>query len=340
MTLDIRKAGAVLALSLALWGAGWASRAAAQPERFTPEELEPLIASLESEGFTRPALDVVFHDERLRKVERVVTINVLNPDSAQIYEQFRGRFAIRLARKFRGKHMALLERVERRYGVPKDVIVAILLVETQFGTAANNYRLLDVFTTLIVDASPEAVERHYQRLKPSYPDLQREYLEERLTKKADWAYKELVALLAIQDARRIGDLYAIKGSYAGAFGMPQFLPTSYLAWAVDGNKDRRFDLDNTQDAMASIANFLRQHGWTRRAAPAQKQRAVWEYNHSRHYVDTIFEVARRVRVAPVRTQPAARPAAAAEAQAAPADAAPPWADPVDVGVRVPAGFQP
>jgi hypothetical protein len=69
------------------------------------------------------------------------------------------------------------------------------------------------------------------------------------------------------------------------------MPSSYVQWAVDGNHDRRVDLDNPSDAMASIANFLVQHGWTRDATLQQKMRAVWEYNHSMHYARTIFGVA-------------------------------------------------
>ncbi len=266
--------------------------AAAPAQGLTPEELEPLLTALHAEGFAREDLNRIFLDQRLQKIDRVVTFNVFNPDSADIYEQFLSPFAIKLAKGFRNRHLTELKQVEARFGVWKEVIVAILLVETQFGTAALRYRPLEVFTTLIVDASPAAVERHYQRLKPAYPQLERAFLEERLRKKAQWAYGELVALLSMHDLQRVDDLYNIKGSYAGAFGWPQFLPSSYLSWAVDGNRDRRIDLDNPSDAMASIANFLKVHGWRRNAPAEDNMRAVWEYNHSTHYVRTIFSVAR------------------------------------------------
>ena len=285
---------------------------AAPTQRFTLEELEPLLAALHAEGFAREDLSRIFLDQRLQKIDRVVTFNVFNPDSAGIYEQFLSPFAIKLAKGFRNRHLGELKELESRFGVWKEVIVAILLVETQFGTAAMRYRPLEVFTTLIVDASPEAVERHYQRLKPDYPDLERAFLEERLQKKAQWAYGELVALLSMQDLQRVDDLYNIRGSYAGAFGWPQFLPSSYLSWAVDGNRDRRIDLDNPSDAMASIANFLKVHGWHRNAPEEDNMRAVWEYNHSTHYVHTIFSVAHMTLKAARKPKPAQSPPPDAE----------------------------
>jgi membrane-bound lytic murein transglycosylase B len=196
-----------------------------------------------------------------------------------------------LAKNFHKHNEKTLADIQERTSVSPEVIVGILLVETQFGTAALRYRLLEVFTTLIVDATPAAVERHYRRLRAEMPNLDRVWLEERLAKKAGWAYDELKALLSIRDRIGARSLYEVKGSYAGAFGMPQFMPSSYAQWAVDGNHDRRVDLDNAADAMASIANFLVQHGWSADATLEEKMRAVWEYNRSMHYVRTIFGIA-------------------------------------------------
>jgi membrane-bound lytic murein transglycosylase B len=267
----------------------------AQGGGFTPEELAPLVASLEAQGLAPEMLRRILYDPRLQRMDRAVTYNVLNPDNATIYRQFVEPFAIRLAQRYRRRNLARLERVEEAYGVSKDVIVGILLVETQFGGAQLRYRPLEVFLSLILDATPAGVERHFDRMKREYPELERAYLEARLAKKAEWAYGELVALLSMGQQRRVKDLYAVKGSFAGAFGMPQFLPSSYLAWAVDGNDDRRVDLNDPSDAMASIANFLRVHGWRADGSRERNLRAVWEYNHSGHYVNAIMGIAARLR---------------------------------------------
>lgn len=281
---------------------------------FTPEELEPLLQSLEGEGLPRPLLKDVFYDERLRKTRTAVTLNSVNPDSADLYAQFSEPYAVMLAKRFKQRHFQALERAETEYGVPANIVTAVLLVETQFGTYPLRYRVLEVYTTLIVDANDDAIERHYERIKTVYPDMDRDYFAQRVTTKAQWAYAELIALLNMgaPDPKR---LFEIKGSYAGAFGMPQFLPSSYLRWAVDGNGDGTTDINDTSDAVASIANYLREHGWGPGAGLEQKMRSVWLYNRSPHYVDAIFEISRRMALPP-RKRPVPRETLTASAEAA------------------------
>jgi peptidoglycan lytic transglycosylase B len=297
-------------LLLPAWPAGHAARAADpapaavaavaaenDADHFTSEELEPLLRSLEQLGFERREVADVFYDSRLRKLERVVSVNALNPDSADIYEQFTEPYAIQLARRFQRRHWEQLEAVEREYGVPKQTLVAILLVETQFGRAKLRYRVLEVLTTLAVEGRPAAVERYYDRIKARNPDVQKEWLSSRLMEKAQFAFEELVAALSMF-RNNLAHLYEVRGSYAGAIGMPQFLPSSYLRYAVDGNGDGRVDLNDLDDALPSIANYLYAHGWSQDADFQQRWRAVWEYNHSEHYVRTIFEIAFRLSTPP------------------------------------------
>jgi len=290
---------------------------------FTSQELQPLLKTLEQEGHPRAYLERVFSDARLRRVERVVGLNAIIEENDERYKQYLSPFALRLARRFRKRHLGGLWSVERGYGVPPEIVVAVLLVETQFGHARLPFRILDVFTTLAVEAGPAGVERHYAQLKADHPELERAYLEERLARKGDWALQELSALLAISAAHG-RDVFEIRGSYAGAFGIPQFLPTSYQQWAVDGNGDSRVDLDNLADAMASIANYLRAHGWTEHAGLEEKMRAVWEYNNSEHYVDAIFAISRKLALPSrkVRPRPKSRVAAAEPAPGSPQDVPP------------------
>jgi membrane-bound lytic murein transglycosylase B len=269
---------------------------------FSPDELEPLLESLEQEGLRRDVLDEVFYDPRLRKARVAVSLNAVNPDSAELYRQFTESYAIWLSKRFKRRHFHLLERVERETGIPANIVTAILLVETQFGTYPLRYRPLEVYTTMVVDAREDALDSLYEQAKSRYPDLDREYFASRVADKAQWAYAELVALLTMGWPEP-SSLYDIRGSYAGAFGMPQFLPTSYRRFATDGNSDGLIDLNNTADAVASIANFLREHGWRDETAFEDRMRAVWLYNRSPHYVNTIFEVSRRMSLPPRKTLP-------------------------------------
>jgi membrane-bound lytic murein transglycosylase B len=135
--------------------------------------------------------------------------------------------------KFWQKYAETLERAEKVYGVPQEIIISIIGVETLYGRNAGNYRTLDALTTLTFDY-PRRVEFFRGELE--------QYL-----------------LLAREQSF---DLLNIRASYAGALGIPQFMPSSYRKNAVDFNGDGRIDLMNgAEDAIGSVANYLRQYGW-------------------------------------------------------------------------------
>jgi membrane-bound lytic murein transglycosylase B len=90
------------------------------------------------------------------------------------------------------------------------------------------------------------------------------------------------------------DPLSIKGSWAGAFGLPQFIPSSYRKYGAEGNRDGRVDLDNLPDSFASIANYLKASGWDRQD-PAKKKEAVYAYNHCDNYVQAVLDYARALK---------------------------------------------
>ena len=304
MPQQARRAALILLATVLLCtvgGAGGSAGAAGNTGglHFTPLELEPLLNQLETDGFDRETLDHIFYDPRLQKIPRVVSLNALTEETHRLYEDFLTPYAIRKARRYRRRYYGQLTDAEQKYGVSKDVIVAVLLVETQFGTYPLKYRVLEVLTTLAVDGQPQAVDRYFEELKSDHPHLELEYLQSRLSQKATWAYDELVALLQVELPGKRP--YDVRGSYAGAFGIAQFLPSSYQRWAVDGDGDGRVDLDDHADAIASTASYLRAHGWDRHASLALKMSAVWKYNNSRPYVDTIFEISRLINRPAIKT---------------------------------------
>ncbi|MCZ6531364.1 MAG: lytic murein transglycosylase [SAR324 cluster bacterium] len=275
-----------------------------QRKPFSERELQPLLEALEHDGLPREYLEQVLFDPRLRRLNKVIGLNAMNAEFTRDYSDFLAPYALRKARRFSRRYRTLLRNVEHVHGVPKNVLVALLLVETQFGKAKLRYRVLEVYTSLVVDSAPEAVDRYYERLKPKYPQLERDFLERRMEEKGEWAFRELSALLTI--GREQGwDLYTLMGSYAGAFGIPQFLPSSYQLWAVDGNKDSKINLDDIADALHSVATYLKEHGWIEGAEPEQRREAVWEYNHSSDYVDAIFAIYRALDRGAHKRKPAA-----------------------------------
>ena len=101
----------------------------------------------------------------------------------------------------------------------------------------------------------------------------------RITRKAKWGMKELLCLVRLSEQGKV-DLTRLKGSWAGAFGMPQFIPTSFEAYGVDWDRDGRVDLDTLSDAAASAANYLHSHGWKKTLTRKKALRIIKFYNLS------------------------------------------------------------
>ncbi len=132
-------------------------------------------------------------------------------------------------------NQAAMERAQREFGVPPEIIAAIIGVETHYGRITGNFRTLDALVTLSFDYLRRA-----------------EYFRQQLT--------EFFLLVREQNA----DPLAIKGSFAGALGLPQFMPGSIRRHAVDFDGDGRVDLTvSAADAIGSVASFLAAHGWQR-----------------------------------------------------------------------------
>lgn len=203
------------------------------------------------------------------------------------YDYFLHEKPLNLARKFLRDNASWLKKMERHFAVSKELVAAIFLVESHFGTNGGRYPLLQVFTTLSLCDQEPLLHQTYNLLKKSYPDMRYQWLAKRAARKSSWAYGQLISLLKMRQKINIAQL---KGSWAGAFGIPQFIPSSFLAYAVDGNNDGTIDLYLYQDAAASVMNYLSRHGWKGKMSPEKEEKAIWSYNHSKLYVHTILAI--------------------------------------------------
>ena len=120
-------------------------------------------------------------------------------------------------------------------------------------------------------------------------DVSREDYDKWVQRKSKWAYGELTAFLKYSDRHKV-DPAEIQGSYAGALGISQFMPSNILMYAEDGDNDGRIDLFNHADAISSVANYLKRHGWHPNIEREKAKKVVWTYNHSKYYVNIIFKI--------------------------------------------------
>lgn len=203
-------------------------------------------------------------------------------------KRYIGAILLAGAYSYMREHYDLLTEIDQKYGVAPSVVVALLLVETKLGFTLGS---APAFSNLAnMAASPDPMiffdDLGYEKLEPQ--DMQ--WLKKRTKKKADWAYRELSALLTFS-ADNSANPAEIPGSPYGAFGICQFMPTTAIAYAVDGNTDGRIDLFSKDDALASMANFLKRHGWKNSLSKEKKLKVIYRYNHSMVYARTIYEVA-------------------------------------------------
>jgi len=203
------------------------------------EEVQQFIeAMVSSHGFERSRLERWLREAKYSAtVERLMQPPI--PFGQRNWIEYRNRYVeparIEAAVVFWQAQRAALARAEDQYGVPAEIIVAIIGVETYFGRITGNFRTLDVFSTLSFD----------------------------YVRRADFYRSEFAEFLLLTREQK-ADPTTYRGSFAGAIGLPQFMPSSIRRWAVDFDGDGRVDLTGSAtDAIGSVANFLAGHGWQR-----------------------------------------------------------------------------
>jgi len=210
----------------------------AAPERILdlPQSRVFVDEMVSRHGFSAPALESLFTEARL--LPRVVEA-ISRPAEAKPWYEYRPIFltADRIAGgvQFVRAHREVLQRAEREYGVPAEIIAAIIGVETKYGQHTGRFPVVGAVATLAFQYPPRAA----------------------------FFRGELEQLLLLSREEDV-DPAALKGSYAGAMGLPQFIASSYRSYAVDFDGDGTRDLwRNPVDAIGSVANYLSRHGWKR-----------------------------------------------------------------------------
>ncbi len=245
----------------------------AAPVDLTPVPFETARTNFIRDTAARYGLDPAYIAATLDKAQvrpPIIAAMARPAERVKPWNEYRPMFIstarIEGGRRFLAQHRDELMRVQQRTGVPAEIIVAIIGVETSYGGNTGNHRVLDALYTLAFNyprsGDPEKLEREVRR------EL---FFRDELAKLFELAREEAL------------DITTLKGSYAGAMGMGQFMPSSYLDYAVDGNGDGRRDLFTSfDDVFSSIANyFVKKGGWVRGglvAVPATLDAGREEFN--------------------------------------------------------------
>lgn len=228
---------AVVRYGLLVGGLGFAPVTAAVKLSESPRIIGLIDGLVAEQGFERADLAQLFDEAEYK--QSIIDAITRPAEKTLAWHEYRKIFVTekRIARglQFWQAHAGLLARAEQTYGVPAQVIAAIIGVETYYGRQKGGYRVLDALATLAAS--------DYRR--------------------NDFFRSELQAFLILSRDEGQNPRLAV-GSYAGAIGIPQFIPTSYRSYAVDFDGDGQRDLvSSVADAIGSVGNYLAEHGWQR-----------------------------------------------------------------------------
>ena len=202
-----------------------------------PEAADVINTLVTEHGFEKSYVIKVL--QSAKKQEKILESMSSPAESTWTWDRYKKLFIeqkrINNGRVFLAENSELFDRVEDDFGVPREIIASILGVETRYGKIKGSYRVLDSLATLGFD----------------FP------------RRSNFFKSELIQYFQLTKENNL-DIYSIQGSYAGAMGFGQFISSSYRAYAVDYDGDGYADLFNSvSDAVASIANYLKVHGWKR-----------------------------------------------------------------------------
>jgi len=272
---------------------GFSSPVSANDLRDFPPHYQVLLDRLIKDGLDKEFLFPLFLDRRAEPIPNRMAISLLTREIPEIYTKFLTFESILLAKSFLRQNLTILKEMERRFDVEKEVAVAILLVESRFGENIGKHRVIPTLASMAVMNSTENLLKNYSTIWEMNPEVSYDWIENIANRRANWAYKELKYFLEIIRSEEIDPL-EVYGSIAGALGMPQFIPSSYKAYALNKNSFKEW-LYDPEAAIFSIGNYLKLHGWKKGLSVPQQKKLLWHYNRSEPYGETILQVAGKVR---------------------------------------------
>ncbi len=252
-----------------------------------------LTARLIRDGFTKTRIDRLYAHKDILFDAKGVSLFFIHSEANLDYGQFVSKSALIDAKIYMNEHRYNLDAAEIKYGVDKTIITAIILVETSLGKYLGNRLVINTLSTMAALKNNRVREKFYRSIS-SEKKFSRSEFEKKAKYKAKWAYIELKALLKYAKRENL-DPFKIKGSYAGALGISQFLPSNALSLAADGDNDGSINLFHHPDAIYSIANFLKHYGWDPDIKGQKAYKILYKYNHSKPYVDTLLKISNQLK---------------------------------------------
>jgi len=258
-----------------------------------PHPFAALKTQLVRDGFDETLIQSLYSRPEVTFNQRGISAYFSHREATLDYGQFLTPRSINEAIDYLGRNQKALKRAQSAYGVKGEIITAIILVETRLGTFVGKRLVLNTLSTLAALGDKDTRDSVWHAYLKNKADRSKQQFESWASKKSAWAYGELKSYLTYTQAQGI-DPSSMRGSFAGALGIAQFLPSSVLKFGKDGNRDGRINLFDHEDAIESIASYLNQHGWRPSLTRNEAFRVILYYNNSKYYAETILKVSERL----------------------------------------------
>lgn len=252
-------------------------------------------------GFSNAFTEESVEHYEPKSFDKVVTLNLLGfltPSGAHLTEL--DPKAVQKAANFIKANPEAFQAAEKQFGVPAEVVSSLLWIETRHGADMGTFHIVSVYLHLLQAKRPEnlnkltklALLKNKEVKKYATANEVRELMKKRVVSKSQWAEEQLIALAEIRKKKHL-DLRKLRGSYAGAFGLPQFIPSSYRDYAESLIPEATPNITKPNDAIMSVANYLQKNGWQSKNLEAQVA-ALMKYNNSRDYANGILNISQKV----------------------------------------------
>jgi membrane-bound lytic murein transglycosylase B len=231
----------------------------------------------------------IFTDPRMPS-RTPVPFKLKPKETNQMYSGFTAEPRLRIARECLAAHASAFEAAEKTYQVSRHVLAALILIETHCGRIVGDNLIINRLARVSSVGEPKNITFNLEQLLREDNSVTREQVESRARYLEETFFPEVQAIFEVAEKKNV-DIFDLKGSVAGAFGIPQFLPSSYLKFGVDGNHDGKVWLFDPEDGIASAAHYLHSFGWKDQATAEEKKKVLWNYNRSDAYGDAVLKVA-------------------------------------------------
>jgi membrane-bound lytic murein transglycosylase B len=253
-------------------------------------------SKLNKAGFKKKFIKAMQQSYQTNDFAKVAELNVLlflrkdNYHGTQVTDDASLR-----VHEFLEKHHSVFSKAEKKYKVPAAVTASLIYIESRYGDNLGRFHVPSVFLSLLAVDQKDVTESLVAK-GPEYAGVelsakQKREIRKRCKVKAKWAMKELKAIQKIYQ-RSPEYIVELKGSFAGAFGWPQFVPSSYEVYARSASGKKTANLNKADDVIFSVSNYLKSSGWRPKKTKSHLK-ALLLYNNSKDYAEAILELSRR-----------------------------------------------